>query len=239
MVLNWDGSCIGEIQLDKKITKIKLINFDDDGEILKVYIRPFNLEDKYRSIIADELKVLFGIIKIGTHKCTINGNKYIIYKYHESATKLPDYEKNLNEIIGETLLYNIRKCFVFKIILGFCLNLEKTILIIPIDEQVTLATTIKDFKTDYRNIETYNGSTISKKIISKWFDGDWKIIFKIVQSTFYSHEYKVKEENIDEDEINYNKLFDKIDEIIKRIDPTETFWAVEIIDRIKHFFMKF
>lgn len=222
----WDGTYIGEIELDEldEIDSLKLINFN--GQM--IYIKPYNNEEKYKLIIADELKHIFGIMKIGTHSCSIKNKKYILYRYHESSN-LAKYIKNKNDI-DDTLRYNIQICFMFRIIMGFCKNFESNILILPINESIILPTTIYS-KVNYGNTG-HMGSTLPRTIINKWFDGNWRNVYKLVQSLFKKINDESKQEKF------MLKLCDKIESIIEKIDRNEKFWAVEITEKIKHFFME-
>lgn len=230
MVLEWNGTDIGEICYDAKIKKITLIKYDDDGELIRVYIKPVDPVEKYKSVIADELKPMFGLMKIGTHICNIKGQMYILYRNYPDGKLLNKYPKG---DIDELLRYNIQKCFIFKIIMGFCMNLESTVLIVPC-EDLLLATTVKDYKINYSNVNNHFGSTLPRTILDKWFDGNWKNVYRMVKTMFHSPRTNSEGEKVNFDS---NKYSDKFEKIIREIDKNETFWAVEITDRIKHFFL--
>lgn len=74
----WDGSDIGEIDehVKKSKNKDKCIKVKFSCGI-KVFLMPFK---NLIPIIADEIKPLFGIVKIGRHICTFLNKKFIMSK---------------------------------------------------------------------------------------------------------------------------------------------------------------
>lgn len=165
--LTWDGSDLGDIT--EYYLDIKNPAPDTSGAILKLKTKYGNIKCfawKYSNdipLIVDELKPLFGLSKIGRHKCSIKGIKILIAR---RDNKIENVAKP-----GQGDIDDIRKCIIFRHLFGIltsgdCLWYRPGTGIIS----------YKELTVDFNK----KGSKLSKININKWFDGDYGLINNIV-----------------------------------------------------------
>lgn len=118
-VLNWDGSNLGD--LTKNFISITLPEEKDAVCVLCIKI-----ENEYINcnaweysgdipLIIDEIKPLFGLKKIGRHRCEIDGEKLLISKIEVPDEKLLPPDK-MDYSVKE--LNSIRRAIIFRSIFG-------------------------------------------------------------------------------------------------------------------------
>jgi len=226
--MNWDGTCIGNIteyiidEIDGNTNQI--VSLDYKGIIQKVHLKKINREYPYISLIEDELKPYFGIFKIGKHSCYITYNNresmYIVSKYYENSVKLSDYILK-NKITDKSVLYSIKKCFIFKLLCGFCTNYNSKLLVIKIGDVILITTSGND-KLNFGN-DSFNGSVIPNTAINNWFKS-WKEVYNMIFELFGNDEL--------------HTLINGIDNIINRIDRNSILIKSQILSRIESYLYK-
>lgn len=165
--LVWDGSDLGDIT--KYYIDIKPAREDTSGSILKLKTK-HSIEKcfawKYGNdlpLIVDELKPIFGLNKIGRHKCSIEGVKMII-------AKRVDKEENILKK-GEGSIDQIRECIVFRHLFGIITSGD-SLWYRPSEGVISF----KELTIDLNK----NTSKINKTKINKWFDSDYDLVTETV-----------------------------------------------------------
>lgn len=208
----WDGSYLGD--LDKFITS-SVNEFD----LVRITFRGLyygsekNLKAqvyKYSDnvpLIIDELKMVFGMAKVGRHVATIEGKHYLLCQ-DGLECQLSEYKELLP--IDKELKHSIARCYVFRWIMGLTLNTDSSIRM-----------RINKFGTyahSYREVGIkYTTSKITSIAVKSWFVDECEV------------EQIVKEfvNNRPHIEIRMN-----IESIIRRIDPEYVWMISYILDRI-------
>jgi hypothetical protein len=141
----WDGS---EVKWDESFSNYTIVPFTS-----------------YYPIIADELKPYFRLVKLDTLITHKKNKKVIIYKnYGENLSK---YLKNTEEELSDNLIDEIRKCYVFRSVLGLTNN--------TLGKMVILGNNITSFKEDTPTL-LKSKSNISPSVFKKWFNNDYEIL---------------------------------------------------------------
>jgi hypothetical protein len=123
--LTWDGSHLGEYPRSCLLHKIQCkdsgimlqyirLPVEEDGTSLSFVCHMKRHKDVFLPCILDEIKPLFGISKIGTHRIRIGKLEYVLYKCFMGdrlITKLSNSEKeNIKEILQPQILYRVLFC---------------------------------------------------------------------------------------------------------------------------------
>ena len=153
--LRWDGSNLGDIS--NALVRIEPVEYNKIGNkcILKIDGLTKCFIFLYKDdipLILDEIKPIFGLEKIGRHKCTINKKKYIL------ARLVDDKENVLDHITESHKKEQAQDVIIFRHIMGL--------------------TSHKDFMwcrnsnvLSFRDVKiVYEKSTISNTLMKKYFD---------------------------------------------------------------------
>lgn len=126
----WDGSDLGRYSKtiikssgEKDLTTISLPGYAEISGTLKKWKSSF-------PIIADELKPLFGLMKLGTHIITIEGKKYILAKYggpRDIVVSTLEMSHPLRSV--EFIRTQVQEIFGFREILGINTSFDSHILL--------------------------------------------------------------------------------------------------------------
>ena len=128
----WNGTCLGEISKNN-ITTVKInnnkywiIRFGDRRLISEV----IHTSNKLASII-DELKVIFKIAKLGTHRAILDGKEYLLTRpriVNNSIVLEPSILdiKKTNKI---SFIHRVQEVYLFRVVMGALSNAEKMIYI--------------------------------------------------------------------------------------------------------------
>ena len=222
--LRWDGSFIGEI--DKYVRKILYVK-KNVIIILKHKIKIILTSYKNNiSLIADELKPLFGLSKIGRHLCIYKKKKYIISLIKKNI-KTPFeprpikefYNDSPSKIYKDNLKLSIKKCFHFRYILGLTLNTLNSLQLNELNNGIVIITSSKESKIFYADGNS-NKNSLPDLLIKNWF-GDWGEVSNLTKRLFVDK--------------NLITLRFEIENIISRIDPEYLWWSSYIIRTIDNF----
>ena len=154
----WDGSFIGEI--NEYIISYEIIenyvrlNFKDN---LSAYV--FKYENSV-PLIADEIKPLFGIIKIGRHSATWNGKKVLLSKIEGSESLL----EGTNDIQFE----DIQKSYIYRWCLGLTSFGDNILKVRTYKSGIKRVTSYVETEYNYDPKNKYC-SKITKSVIIKWY----------------------------------------------------------------------
>lgn len=206
--MNWDGSYIGQIENIIKsyeiIDKYVKVNFEN------VSAYAFKYENKI-PLIADEIKPLFGLVKIGRHHA-LWGTKDVLLCKIEGVEMSVDTSSDIQ-------IEEIQRSYVFRLVLGFSSYGDDILRVRKYRSGVKTVTSYIESEYTYEPKHKYC-SKITKSVISKWFY-DVTIVDKLIKSMFKREELPI--------------LRNKIDEIIKRIDPSQILWVTCLIFRIQSY----
>lgn len=203
--LSWDGSDLGDIS--RFFISIKEAAFDTVGAKLRIKTRKGKIEClawKYTDdipLIIDELKPIFGLEKIGRHKCIIQKTKLLI-------ARIKDVDENIfnnSKIQRKDNIDKIREHIVFRHLFGVITTTDFL--------WYRASKGVMSFKEVGISFDK-NSSHISDSNVSKWFEDDRASILVTVRSLFSriaTHQNKSPSSTI---------LFARlqVDKIIRRIN---------------------
>jgi hypothetical protein len=208
----WDGSNIGEI-------KNYIINFTvHPGAVVLEFKN--NIEAYITStgnntnicLIADELKPIFKLEKIGRHLCTWNENPAILHrKKGEECT--------MKYNIGIVSRRDVQLTYLYRWCLGLTQNYESAILVRRYKSGICHVTSLVEKMYDYTK-HSPHGSEIPKTAIKAWFDETHD--FNAVGRLLFKG-------------LSYNEIHSEICSVIDRIDKKYKFWAQLICERVAIF----
>lgn len=206
----WDGSHLGSIDDDLLSYEIR------DSRVYVKFKQGFeaiaNRFDNSIPIIADELKPLFGLPKIGRHRCLIDNRESII-----SKVECKDEHPFATQMAKTELVPYIQKCYVYRWILGLTQNTDTSLWIRKYKSGIECVTSYRDVSVGYEK-KSAQGSCIPKIAVKKWF-GSWDQVNKLVQYIFANKKLCT---------IRF-----EIETIVRRIDPQQVTWISCMIQRIQ------
>jgi hypothetical protein len=207
-MLKWDGSDLGDITSYVEIHHIEesgvYIRLKNDKTIIRVY-----KFDNSIPLIADELKYLFGIIKIGRHKALYNNNDVLL-------CKIEGIEQQF-EIKNDMYAIDIQRSLIFRWALGLTAKGEYPLFMRTYKSGLISITSFLDKTITYDESKLI-GSKLSTSMIDKWFYDPYDVN-KLINIQF-------KKEDL-------LKIRWEIESIIKRIDNNYCWWTMAIIGRIQ------
>lgn len=202
--MKWDGSNLGDITSHIEAYNGIFIKLKNESEIMRIY----KFEDCV-PLIADELKLLFGIIKIGRHRAIINGTDVLL-------CRVDGIEYEFQYMPGMST-DEIQRSYVFRWALGLVSKGESSLCLRKYKSGIVAITSFIDRKIDYDE-DKVRGSKITQTAIKKWFESPTKIA--AILNQFFKKE-------------DLFKLRCEIDSVIRRIDPSLSWWTMAIINRIQ------
>lgn len=208
MNFKWDGSYIGEVQ--HLIKSYERINKYVRVEFENVSAYAFKYENKI-CLMADEIKPLFGLVKIGRHHAKWTNKDILLCKI--------EGEENVLDGLSDIKIEEIQKSYIFRWALGFSSYGDDILRIRKYKSGIKTVTSYIECEYDY-NPKNKFCSKITKSVIEKWFY-DIAIIDSLIKSMF-------KREDLPE-------LRNKLDSIIRKIDPSHILWVTCIIFRIQSY----
>lgn len=246
-VLKWDGSDITTYVKNCQITSgkygryryLKLVHTKTQQTVYCIKRRITNT----LSLIIDELKPIFGLSKMGTHRAYYKGDLVLLIRVEsisvdfvglESIQEFIRYERTLKEsleqqpdIISAWLFRRqVQEIFAFRELLGISRSYESTI-------RIRTGTNFNYPISFYELSLTPYPSDSTKQFISD----------KMLNKWFYDYDVSLDDTikrmlNINTDLTNLTeqimKLRDALDDVIYRIDKSMIAYSSYIIDRILH-----
>lgn len=229
--LKWDGSDLGDIT--KHIISYENERTDIIGSInIKEKIIKFRIYQYENDIplIVDELKKVFGITKNGRHKAIIAGQNVILCRsflvdkdsrYKSGEINLLEVKETLGKhFFKEHLVKDIKKCFVFRLILGLTKTTEESVSITFRPTGLLTAGTCRETKiiTPYEDKKT-DQARIYKSVMKEWFNNSYDEVNKILS------------EMIDERSVNQLRI--EMIDIARKFDKELIWWPGLIARRIQ------
>jgi hypothetical protein len=159
--LDWNGSWLGTYTDSIVIKTVKAYPFSICYIYIEGLMETGTWVAKHQSksaypCIIDEIKTVFGMVKIGTHSITIKGKLYIIY----NTMGPPMLLSNIQYSVTPEMKLQVQDTFVFRMIVGLNCNFESSICIVG------------GVPTSYRNridVNSDDGGAISNLMLNKWF----------------------------------------------------------------------
>lgn len=224
ILFKWDGSNIGNIDhliKQHEIIEDRIVLTFINGE--KAFV---NRYDNAIPLIADELKPIFGLTKIGRHQCTIAAEGPIGIKRQAIISQIIGKEypfSTSKEMSKENILNTpdvqcyLQKSYLYRWALGFTRNSDSALWVRTYNSGVTVITSYREIKVDYEN-EKVQGAKMSAKSVKSWFHG-WEKVDELTQTLFSDK--------------NLTQLRFDIENVVRRIDSNYIWWGLRIISRIQ------
>lgn len=204
----WDGSHVGAI--DDLISEHQMV-----GKYLVVFLKDrtcgfINRYDTSVPLIADELKPLFGLAKMGRHRCTVTGREAIITRYIEEEGPFSP-----GVLTSPATVLAIRRAYLFRWALGLLHNVDGSLWYRKYKSGVIDVTSCRDSKIGYEKTT----SIITQAVLKRWFNNDWSLVNETAHHVFGGRQIKA--------------FLSEIGTIIRRVDPNFGWWSNAIIGRLK------
>lgn len=209
-LFKWDGSNIGAV--DQHIASYRIISgrvylYFKDGTVALA-----NRYDNSVALICDELKPLFGLPKIGRHRCTIDNRQAIISHIACEA------EHPFNtEMATPELITSLQRCYLFRWVLGLTQNSDAALWVRRYKSGVVIVTSYRENNVAYHK-KSPAGAIIPDVSMKRWFT-HWDQVNALTSQLFGSR--------------NLSELRFEIDAIIRRVDPKQVSWIACIMQRIQ------
>lgn len=217
-VLPWDSSDIGDIDL-------RVMDYQKKDTYNNVYIwsgnnliecRITKFKD-YVPLIADDLKKLFTIPRIGKHKAIFKKSPCILTRYSNLKPLEEFLEENKGNSLPPSFRQEIKRLFAFRYLI--CLNCNY---INKIEVKVTKTDCypVSSIETTFSLNPDSDVSRIPKNILKEWFESSEDNL------------YATCKELIDGRDLSFLKF--RIEEIVRKYDHGRHIsWVNSIYDRLK------
>lgn len=222
MSLPWNGTYLGSVDRKKSILFIQKINVHKKFYYLNLngYMLSclgFETIDTHYCI-ADELKILFGLQKLGTHWIRFGQSKKLLILINPTLYQLYPNFTSLTMIdpkaVDETFKFEVQKIFIYRLTLNIINNSDTLIDVIN----------GKPISTKEAHIDNViNNSHISKTIFDKWFN---EIDYSKVAIKIFNLQTIEQVTNF------INIIRDQIYAIINQVDQTEIYLSNYILGRL-------
>jgi hypothetical protein len=217
-VLLWDSSDIGDIDLramdyQKKDT-YNIVYIWSGNNLIECRINKFK---DYVPLIADDLKKLFIIPRIGKHKAIFKKSPCILTRYSNLKPLEEFLEENKGKTLPPSFRQEIKRLFAFRYLI--CLNCNFTN---KIEVKVTKTDCypVSSIETTFSLNPDSEASRIPKNILKEWFEGSEEKL------------YETCKELIDNRDLTFLRF--RIEEIVRKYDHGRHIsWVNAIYDRLK------
>lgn len=235
----WDGSDLGNI-LDENI---KAITEVDDVTYWKISLNEQEEICIVRRIsttcpcLIDELKLIFGLPKLGTHRVTYQNKLLLLIKATVNKEGCIEKEITLDNfslphiLNNNTFISRVQELLVFRDLLGISKSYEKSIIIrwrYDSSESAYRPYPVSFYEPGMKPF--IKNRIIPKNISDKWFSKNDSDISSVTRRLL--NVSKVE----DIPDAIYN-LRINIEKTIERVDRTLIFYVTFILDRISHHIM--
>jgi hypothetical protein len=200
--LQWNGTAVGEIK--HRITEMV---DEDDRLIVTIDGQRAQLTRDLGSIalIADELKPIFQLEKIGRCAGTFCGVPIMLHRVIADERQLP--------IATDYSVDEVKRSLIFRWCLGLVQTGEASLLVRYFKSGIIRVTSYREIKYDYLQSNRW-GSELSPMTLSKWFHGDFDQSARALLAGY-----------------TLQQLRDDIIAVVDRIDPSHRFWIISILSR--------
>jgi len=173
--LSWNGSFLGDYPksyiITVKKTRIGTIWMLNINGLIQPVIAK-RCSNSFISIV-DELKPLFGLLKLGTHRLSINGVPHVIFQVLFTEEDEIVIETSLNHLprdhalrSDETFCHRVQNIFAFRELLGLKSSYESSIRLRQYGETIV---PISAREVSSYLIEGGSRPIISASILERWF----------------------------------------------------------------------
>lgn len=179
--LHWDGAHVGEI--DKYVISYKKVEYDDtiylwsktSKKLELIQVRIFKYKDDV-SLIADDIKKIFGIPQVGKHRALYKNNECIIVRFIGDESYEKYFYRYRREHLSPGFIKEMQRLFLFRYLICLNCNFENCVEIrtgngshYPVSFKEN---TFSLFPDD-------PASRIPKNIVKEWFDNDDEKVLEI------------------------------------------------------------
>lgn len=237
LVLNWDGSHLGNFDKNVMIKSEKIKNLKfmiimiPSEQNLIIPCRYIEAKNKFPAIV-DEMKKIFGLEKNGTHTINIENKLYVLYKTKYFLIGNNTYkfyeDKSLckfdrKDPVIFNLANDIKKMIIFRELLSLTFRIGVSIVVDPETKKIK---SINEVET-YANTESTNRCIITKGIALKWFyDDDIPFYVK-----FITGNYLVDESCYEDINVTTSRLKNQISDVIEKIDRDYLWFTSYVVNR--------
>lgn len=179
-------------------------------------------------VIADELKPLFGLTKIGSHTGSRGMKKFLLLRVeNEPQVPLPLYLEQHEKIVTPNLFLEIQKIYIFRSLLNLNSSFDSSI-VVRNNQPISFV--------ENSFCLNENKPSISATAIKKWFPeenyGD--ILFQMIQSVDLSDPKISKSSMMDTMDVmdKINRLEFLVEDLINRIDKERISLVKYLIFRV-------
>ena len=167
-------------------------------------------------LIIDELKPIFGLTRLGTHKVQYKGRGYCLVKpqLDSQGDIVPEVCLSEHDGTDRIFIYQAQEVYVFRELLGISQTYEKNI-------KVRHGSPVSLIE---RRINPFHGKVIPNNALNKWFEGtDVTLVVKRFLSV----------SNFNDIPTVTFKLHNDIERVINRVSRGSIFYVSFIVDRIR------
>lgn len=233
----WDGSDLGMLHPSSiigsamSVSKFRYWSLNIGGH--KAICRVRSSRTTFPNII-DELKPVFGLPKVGTHRCTFGAKNYVLCRVNTDPTSGEIVEDTLlSQIVYDSKLPNgapmvtnlfvaqVQELFIFRELLGVTASYEKTV-------AVRISRSGKHYRayplsfTESKMDPTLRERVIPETVIKRWF-GDTNVD-KVVSRVLGINDRESLTSGL-------ASLRTKIEQTVRRVDAQSIWVSVFIIER--------
>lgn len=246
--LKWDGSHLGSyigvithkwvlegIRYYGITLPVEWSDTVPSGIIYCIAIRSKNLFP----CIVEDIKEVFGIPRCGIHRINVDMQEYVIYYVPISTSGKPVWETPLNRLDSKHILRKdqtfkrkVQKIIAFCDILSLYGTGEPSIRIRPGVNNTYYPISMNENITTIAKASDYDYSIVSKTLFLKWFGEETCIGDVVIELVNYQKDSTERTLAVICSEIR-----NRVDEIIKKYDPTYMWYSNFIVDRMSRYLL--
>lgn len=183
--------------------------------------------------IIDQLKIIFGVQSLGTHYCKKGSQIFVLIKVVMTDLKNINIDIKLNELQHNDPLFTekVRTIYAFRELLGITVSTGNSIRIRQNDDDIK-SENILDYwdPISFREPNfSFEKSIISKNVLKKVFNNEYKFLLKYIHSIL-----GIKEKRNIKDVLI--RLSIKLENIILKVDNSGGWIVNELMMRFNSFF---
>jgi len=171
-----------------------------------------NRFDSSISLIADELKPIFGLPKLGRHRGLWADREVILTRLETQEEDSLDCFIDETVMLDEALEEGVRRAYAFRWILGMPSNWTSSLWL-----RGNAIYSYREVRTSYDSDDP-RGATLPQKCITRWF-GEWSGVDRAIRMMLFGRQLA--------------ELRLQMDPIIRRLDPGQISWLNQILRRVQ------
>ena len=244
-ILPWDGTVLGAVADNVVVREFaamgrlysELCFVHTDGKPIHIICTLGNGASIF-PVLLDELKVVFGVAKRGTHRIQIGRRHHILYYVPISMVGEIVYEPQLTQLslrspFRKDLIFKnkLRELVMFRDICGVASCGEASILLRPGPNHTFTPIGSKETGTVLTNCGIMSPSVIGRALFNKWFGEEIEVSAVVAKMVGYDSDSGDMASTL-------SVLRNKVEAIIIRIEPTELSYASMIVNQVSKYLME-